>query len=60
MTELKNCPFCGNRKKLDVTDNRHREYLVYCQMCETYGPTEASEEAAIKAWNSRTPDTGEE
>ena len=56
MTELKNCPFCGdNNVKPYNLLGRDTDYVVACCNidCGAEGPDKDTEEAAIKAWNTR-------
>lgn len=65
-TKLKPCPFCGGEASLgtikyspcDITklNNREKGYFVNCQMCSArneHGISYATEEEAIKHWNTR-------
>ena len=57
MTELKNCPFCGdNNVKPYNLLGQDTDYAVACCNidCGAEGPDKDTEEAAIKAWNTRT------
>ena len=59
-TELKDCPFCGEKKRVEIVetgepDNRHG---VLCDNCMASGPMysiETSDKSyPINAWNQRT------
>jgi Lar family restriction alleviation protein len=59
MMKLKPCPFC-NDKHIRVTKTMDLDgdisYQTMCLHCgATAGHPRMSKEAAIKAWNSRTP-----
>ena len=54
--ELKNCPFCGdNNVKPYNLLVRDTDYAVACCNidCGAEGPDKDTEDAAIKAWNTR-------
>lgn len=56
-SELKPCPFCGERERLRPfrfmqVAATNRQYVI-CVACETHGPVGDGEEAAIAAWNRR-------
>lgn len=57
MTELKNCPFCGNKPFLQNGNNQfpHTEYQykVHCSFCGGTTCFHANQESAIKTWNTR-------
>jgi Lar family restriction alleviation protein len=69
MNELKPCPFCGGKARLDYTnDNKHRPY-VHCltgillkPMC-TLSHVDCwqykTETEAIEAWNRRVNEVSE-
>jgi len=46
---IKPCPFCGSH---DVMADFPDVFLI-CNNCEAYGPTEKTEEDALRLWNSR-------
>ena len=55
MTELKKCPFCGSKARLNVCNEK---YFVECShenWCETLPKTWLynTKEEAIEAWNRR-------
>lgn len=58
MSELKPCPFCGERKELDFeilpqTNGKHLHYIS-CGNCETDGPAGSlSNKQAAILWNQR-------
>lgn len=64
--KLKPCPFCGGEASIatvkyspcDITklNNREKGYFVNCQICSArneFGISYATEEEAIKHWNTR-------
>ena len=57
--ELKSCPFCGGKAKLE---HLSKSSVVYCRDCRAstkaveYSPEYASDEKAIEAWNRRAED----
>ena len=66
MTEkLKRCPFCGGEvaihkieKYSDTNNDKHYNYFVMCQKCNTASNIEFSSEAeAIFFWNTRSSTT---
>lgn len=52
MSELKTCPFCGGKAKVNAFEE-WKTYTVSCQRCgvETIGF--GHEQAAVDAWNRR-------
>lgn len=54
MIELKPCPFCGSENIKALYNHRVDVYTCLCIGCGTDGPMWDNEQAAIKAWNSRT------
>ena len=50
MTELKPCPFCGNKAMIF---NSSFGYFVSCNVCEVETPAFEYRETAIEAWNRR-------
>lgn len=57
MTELKNCPFCGNKPFLQNGNNQFPhtkyQYKVHCGFCGGTTCFHANQESAIKTWNNR-------
>lgn len=60
MEQLKQCPWCQKKAKLQTrrTDRRSYKYARYrsqavCGACHARGPLRETEEAAVSAWNSR-------
>ena len=61
--QLKPCPFCGG---VDIRVHMYGSVLLggepdgfaQCHDCSTTGPTGASQELVVAAWNRRAP-TGE-
>jgi Lar family restriction alleviation protein len=63
MMKLKPCPFCGSTAFIEETDPEFKDLFPYRIMCgndDCPGDHQwsESEEAAIKAWNTRTPEEG--
>lgn len=50
VSELKPCPFCGERAELKT--GIHTQYVI-CLSCETMGPNLASPSECVAAWNRR-------
>lgn len=58
--DLKSCPFCGIKSQIHLlTIECNGWYFIQCQVCGSQCGSEATEEAAIIAWNRRS-DNGEE
>jgi len=61
--EIKPCPFCGAGGEIIERSNpmSRWRFSVDCDgiSCGVSGPVEASKSAAIAAWNTRTPLSGE-
>lgn len=57
MEELKPCPFCGGEAKRN--DDMQRWGDVYCNGCGCNMLT-GNMKSAIKAWNTRIQDAGDE
>jgi len=55
--KLKNCPFCGSTDCHTQCSDELEEWSVYCYGCTAVVEHFKTEEAAIKAWNTRTLDT---
>ena len=62
MEELKPCPFCNGKAKVEEqTDIFFRAFVCRCKKCgvsQPY-PKYESEELAIEAWNRRVSDESE-
>jgi len=53
MSELKECPFCGQQAGLPsryIIDGKGF-YTVKCTQCHAHGPAEDTKELASDAWN---------
>ena len=57
MSDLKPCPFCQTPPAPSEVRGLCFWY-VHCMECDADGPTGDSREAAIAAWNRRTPALG--
>lgn len=57
MSELKCCPFCGEKPKIATFDWGYsvKEYWCYCSSCGCETQKYHSKEDAIEQWNTRTP-----
>lgn len=60
--ELKPCPFCGEKEKLEYQSAASGGY-IWCIGCSAYGPTDERDrdqecdiDAAHEAWNKRAGD----
>jgi len=55
-SELKPCPFCGGFGGLRLQKYKFltETHWIRCQLCGTESAPKATEEDAIKAWNTRT------
>ena len=57
MEELKPCPFCGGRAKINSRPTslycEGRAYQVQCTFCGATIPEFWNQESVIKAWNRR-------
>jgi len=57
MEEMQVCPFCGSKnvipKALMGHDGKSYYFASGCLACRALGPTERSEEDAVKSWNMR-------
>lgn len=49
MAELKPCPFCGSKN----INPDYLDYELWCDDCDTKGPTADSKKDAIVKWNKR-------
>jgi Lar family restriction alleviation protein len=47
------CPFCGSRRTPPDLDGDASAWIVVCPDCGGAGPSAASKDDAIAAWNSR-------
>jgi len=59
--QLKPCPFCGGKARIDIGKNAFEDAEVSCDCCGTQGPNcddgfgrEDNQRLAIAAWNTRT------
>lgn len=52
--ELKPCPFCGGKAKLDTMGLMCQNYVVYCTKCHAEAESAGSTAKAIELWNRRT------
>jgi Lar family restriction alleviation protein len=53
-TELKPCPFCGNKKVWpDQSSINNNWVFIACFNCDTCGPMRRNLNEAKKAWNTR-------
>lgn len=57
MDELKPCPFCGSDEDIRVVSEYSEAFYVYCLTCTSCGPSGATSQEAIEAWNRRTGDS---
>jgi Lar family restriction alleviation protein len=58
MSELKPCPFCGEKKRLESCRpcydlNRPDAHAVVCQKCGAWGPLAVSYDKGRENWNQR-------
>jgi len=61
MQELKPCPFCGVVPFARILSYKDRTFEVCCQnpkCCMAITGPRPTRDAAIAAWNRRTPETG--
>lgn len=57
--ELKPCPFCDGEPRIGtVWLSPTKRYMGRCLQCIAEGPSEDTEEAAIKTWNNRPIEEG--
>lgn len=54
--ELKLCPFCGSEAELHKHDPDFGGSVIGCTSCEFVGMYFETDQDAITAWNTRTPD----
>ena len=57
--ELKPCPFCGGKVRLDVAYSYFRDVVIYCDGCDmvfTLDDCIATKEQIAEAWNRRYGD----
>ena len=65
MSDLKPCPFCGGsdnypaRLIMQEVAWASPVYSIECENCGALGGVDSNEEAAIKAWNTRTGEDDE-
>ena len=62
MKELLPCPFCGGKPVSDRVYMCGNGWIVYCAKCGAeifeeagFSSTDIAKQAAIDAWNTRTP-----
>ena len=56
MPELKTCPFCGSKPKIDKPSAGAQGWQVFCTKCDAVATNVLdTEAAAIEAWNKRAP-----
>jgi len=56
VADLKSCPFCNSKAKIDKPSRSAPGWQVFCPKCETVAtPVFATEAEAIAAWNTRAP-----
>lgn len=54
--ELLPCPFCGGKAEIENRGWYDERYVdVMCEDCRAMTACYANDEAAVKAWNTRTP-----
>ena len=56
MTELKPCPFCGDKEIVVSPTGFHGAYIAYCIQCHSNTGDYDTKEEAIAAWNRRVCD----
>lgn len=58
ISELKPCPFCGEKAELYKGVTKHGLRYVFCPSCyATAGDNNESDEQAVEAWNTRAERT---
>lgn len=60
MSELKRCPFCGEKAEIKQKYTKHDDVLkmgfkIKCTICLVETTVFIEKEEAIKAWNTRKP-----
>ena len=58
--KIKACPFCGGRARLEVHRFLPNAFGVRCTKCSAMTWPFGNEEEALRAWNTRTDEGGEE
>jgi Lar family restriction alleviation protein len=54
MTDIKRCPFCGSKAKIDEPSRGAPGWQVFCLRCEAVATSVFGTEAeAVAAWNTR-------
>ena len=56
MSELRRCPFCGERDDMLGFMRTPYAWAVACLVCQAVGPLTFPKAKAIAAWNRREPD----
>jgi len=52
---VRSCPFCAHDRVQvhQLEDQPGDAYAVWCEECDTHGPVDTSEVAAVFKWNMR-------
>lgn len=53
-SELKRCPFCNGKAKIETDGSSFHKVFVYCQLCGVRTLGDDTTEMAIFHWNRRT------
>ena len=53
MNEIKNCPFCGGKSRVQLYLGK---WCARCNKCKSYSAPYDTEEQAREAWNRRVRD----
>jgi len=57
VADLKSCPFCGSKAKIDKPSATAPGWQVFCSRCKTVAtPVFQTEAEAAAAWNKRADD----
>lgn len=51
--ELKPCPFCGRKAKIETSGSPAHDYCVVCTWCLVKTPRSWDRDRAVRAWNTR-------
>ncbi len=54
MADLKTCPFCGSKAKIDQPTRSATGWQVFCTKCPAVATVCDTEADAVEAWNQRT------